>query len=94
MKFSDGFWLMRPDVTAYYPQHVHDAEVQGESLLLYGPFQRVEGRRGTTDVGLLTVRLSSPMENVIHVEAWHHQGALDPGPHFAKQEQVPEVSLY
>ena len=95
MKFSDGFWLMRSDVQASFPVHAHEVEVQGESLVVYGPFRRVAHRRDTTDVGMLTVRLSSPMPNVIHVELCHHKGVPDAAPAFELAPgTAPEIALY
>ncbi|MHB1318005.1 MAG: alpha-xylosidase [Anaerolineae bacterium] len=94
MKFSDGYWLMRSDVQAYYPSHVHDVEVRGEALEVYGAFKRVQRRGDTTDIGMLTVRLSSPMTNVIHVEMYHHKGAVQQGPAFRLTPgAVPEIAI-
>jgi alpha-D-xyloside xylohydrolase len=94
MKFSDGYWLMRPDVRAQYPVHAHEVEVQGESLVVYGPFRRVLHRRDTTDIGMLTVRLSSPMANVIHVQMVHHKGASAKRPGFPLNiDPAPEIAI-
>ncbi len=94
MKFTDGYWQMRPDVTAYFPAHVHEVEVQGDALLAYGPVRRIRSRGDTLNTPMLTVRFSSPMENVIHVEIWHHKGTVNRGPAFALNPgPAPEVSI-
>ena len=31
MKFTDGYWQLRPGVTPLYPVHVHDVEMIGAS---------------------------------------------------------------
>jgi len=95
MKFTDGYWLMRSDVTAQFAQHVHEVDLEGESLIAYGPFKHVAHRRDTTDIGMLTARYSSPAENVIRVEIYHHKGMVNRPPFFdLGYEGSPEVSLF
>ncbi len=95
MKFTDGYWHMRPDLTAYFPAHVHEVEVQDDALMVYGAIRRIQRRGDTLDAPLLTVRLSSPVENVIHVEMWHHKGALQRGPAFELTPgPAPEVTIH
>ena len=45
MKFTDGFWQMRPGVTALYAQEAYDLEQRENSLVVSAPtkvFQPVE----------------------------------------------------
>jgi alpha-D-xyloside xylohydrolase len=43
MKFTDGYWQMRPGVTPHYPAHVHEVEIEQHkegrpaALVAYGP---------------------------------------------------------
>lgn len=94
MKFTDGFWQMRPGVTAHYPVHVHEVEVAPAALTVYGPERRQTSRGDTINVGLLTVHLSSPLENVIRVRLTHHRGAQPRKPGFSLPAQrAPSVEV-
>jgi alpha-D-xyloside xylohydrolase len=94
MKFTNGYWLMRPDVTAHFPAHVHEVDVQGDALVAYAAIRRIQHRGDTLDTPLLTARFSSPMENVIHVELYHHKGAVQAGPAFELTPgPAPSVSI-
>ncbi len=94
MKFTDGYWHMRSDVTAYFPVHVHETEIQGEALLAYGPVKRITHRGDTLNTPMLTARFSSPMENVIRVELFHHKGGPPRKPAFQLNEATaPELAI-
>ncbi|MBN1878451.1 MAG: alpha-xylosidase [Anaerolineae bacterium] len=94
MKFTDGYWQIRPGMTPHYAVHVYEAEVGEDSLTVYAPTRRVQHRGDTLDQPSLTVRLSSPMENVIHVQAHHHKGGKVAGPALAlKAQPVPSVTV-
>ena len=69
MKFTDGYWQMRPGVTPYYAAHAHEVEARERELVVYAPTKQVQHRGDTLNLPLLTVHLSSPMENAIRVRA-------------------------
>ncbi|MGF6824177.1 alpha-D-xyloside xylohydrolase [Microbacterium sp. ZKA21] len=79
MKFTDGFWQLRPGVTALYAQEAYDiwqtdVAADGQGLVVTAPTAAI-GRRGDTlNRPVLTVTLSSPMEGVIRVRVAHHEG--------------------
>ena len=92
MKFTDGYWQMQPGVTPYYAVHVHEVEATPDALTIYAPTQRLRGRGDTLNLPLLTVHLSSPMENVIRVQLYHHKGGRPPKPQFElKLQPAPDV---
>jgi alpha-D-xyloside xylohydrolase len=94
MKFTDGHWLTRPGVTPHYAVHAYEVEAAPDALTIYAPTQRLHGRAGTTDQPLLTVHLSSPMENVIRVHLYHHVGGGPAKPQFAlKPQPAPDVAV-
>lgn len=94
MKFSRGVWLMREGVTPHYAVHVCDFEHDENSLTLYAPDKWVTGRVATLDTPLLTIRLSSPIENVIRVQIWHHRGTPVHPPCFELQQRpAPAVQI-
>jgi len=95
MKFTDGFWLMRPGVTPIFPVQVYDVEVEPDALTVYGSPRRLTHRADTLDVPLLTVRFSSPMTNVIRVQFFHHKGQLRKKPEFQiKPQPKPKVEVH
>lgn len=83
MKFTDGYWLMRPGVSAHHAVSVADAVVTGDRLTLYAPVGRVASRGDTLNGPLLTVECWSPAEGVIGVRTTHHGGRAPRRPEFA-----------
>jgi alpha-D-xyloside xylohydrolase len=79
VKFTDGYWHLRPGVTANYAQEAYDiAPVQtpdGDGLVIHAPSQPIVARGNVLNRALLTVTLSSPLEGVVRVRIEHHQGA-------------------
>src|SRR5437868_7136584 len=67
MKFTDGYWRLRPGVQPLYPVHVHDVETGADRLTVYAPTKRVNGRGDTLDTPLITVRCTAPAPDVIAV---------------------------
>lgn len=79
MKFTDGFWQLRPGVTALYAQEAYDifetdATVDGRGLVVTAPTKQIEHRGDTLNRPVLTTTLSSPLEGVIRVRIEHHIG--------------------
>ena len=94
MKFTDGYWNMRPGVTPHYAVHVHDIDVEPDALVVYAPTRRLNHRGDTLNLPLLTLRFSSPMENVIRVQMWHHKGGRSRKPTFElKPQPTPDVII-
>ncbi len=95
MKFTDGYWHMRPGVSPYWAAQVHDVEVEADTLTVYAPTKKLMGRGDTLNLPLLTVRFSSPAENVIRVQMWHHRGGVLRKPEFElKSQSKPEVMVH
>ncbi|WP_125132884.1 alpha-xylosidase [Microbacterium sp. 10M-3C3] len=78
MKFTDGFWQLRPGVTALYGQEAFDVrEVEtadGAGIRVLAPTKTIERRGDTLNRPVLTVTLSSPLEGVVRVRIEHHTG--------------------
>src|SRR4051812_14544617 len=82
MKFTDGYWQLRPGVEPQYPVHVRDVEVRSDRLTVYAPAKRVVERGDTLNMPLLTVQCTAPAPDVIAVRITRYAGAVDRGPHF------------
>ena len=94
MKFTDGYWQMRPGNTPHYAAQVHDVTVEQEALTVYAPVGKLHTRGHTVSQPLLTVRYSSPMENVIRVQLVHHRGKRPQKPEFTLTPgSAPKISL-
>jgi alpha-D-xyloside xylohydrolase len=94
MKFTDGYWQMRPNITPYYAAQVHEVTVEDDKLTVYAPIGKLQERGHTVNQPLLTVRFSSPMENVIRVQLIHHKGTNLRKPEFTIYSgPPPQVSI-
>ncbi|MFT4157740.1 MAG: alpha-xylosidase [Microbacterium sp.] len=79
MKFTDGFWQLRPGVSALYAQEAYDIDTtstaDGEGVMVIAPTKKITNRGDTLNTPVLTTTLSSPAEGVIRVRIVHHEGA-------------------
>ncbi len=82
MKFTNGYWLIRPEFDMAYATEFYRAEIKNDSLTLLAPTQHIAHRGATLGGPALTVTLSTPMDNVIKVELIHFKGEKDRHPHF------------
>jgi len=82
MKFTDGYWQMRRGVTPYFPAQVHSVFADSDSLTILAPTKKIQHRGDTLNLPMLTIRLTTPMENIIRVQVAHHKGSIPRGPQF------------
>lgn len=74
MKFTDGFWAVRPGVAATYAQEAYDVLAEDDRVVVTAPTQRIRARGNVLNTPVLTVTLSAPAEGVIKVRVEHHTG--------------------
>jgi len=86
MKFTNGYWLIKEGVDPHFAACVYEAEQQGDELVIYAPERPINARGSTLNCLLLTIRYSSPMENVIKVRVSHFDGGVNRGPHFPLEQ--------
>ncbi|WP_291049179.1 alpha-xylosidase [Herbiconiux sp.] len=77
MKFTDGFWMLRPGVTKLFAQEAYDLDEVDGALRVTAPTKVIEARGDTLNRAVLTVTLSSPLEGVIGVRIEHFTGGHD-----------------
>src|SRR5258708_34000767 len=95
MKFSDGYWMMRPGVHASYPAGVLDAVPGPDSLVVYAPTQQIRGRGDLLKGPVVTLAFTSPMPDVIGGEMTHFAGQIRKEPAFRPlAEQNPDTSAW
>jgi alpha-D-xyloside xylohydrolase len=94
MKFTDGYWGFRPNVTPHFAVQVSDITVEADALIIYGSTRRLTHRGDTLNTGLLTVRFSSPLPDVIRVQIYHHLGQRPSTPTFTLYPQpTPDLHI-
>ena len=82
MKFTDGQWLVKEKHTFLHPVQVFDVDFDNEELVVYAFTKPALGRAQTLDQGSITIRLSSPQEDIIKVRMNHFDGSVEKGPFF------------
>ena len=88
MKFTNGFWEIKPEVTSHYVAQAREVQLGTNELTVYAPEKRINHRGDTLNIGVMTIRYSSPLPNVIHVQAYHHKGGGLPQPAFEVYEDA------
>ena len=93
MKFTNGFWLIRPEYIPTYPVEYSTHDVKGNSLVLYASTKHISNRGDMLNIPVITVTLSSPMPDVIKVSIVHFKGALYKKPFFDihSEESIVEI---
>ncbi len=87
MKFTNGYWLMREGLDAYFPAEAHDLDIDEKSITVFAPPKPIRHRGDTLNCKLLTVNYSSPMEDVIKVRFYNHKGGVPKIPNFEIYEK-------
>jgi alpha-D-xyloside xylohydrolase len=94
MKFTDGNWLVAPGVTPHHPALAYDVATDGDSLVVTAPTRPIRHRVDTLQGPVLTIRISSPAENVIRVRIEHYAGGQERGPRIPLMPTAaPEVEI-
>lgn len=95
MKFTDGYWQLRPGVTSHFAAQAYDVESDGLALTVNAPTRVIQTRGHTLNLPMLTVRYSTPMEGIIRVQVVHHKGGKAPHPQFNLFEMpiTPKIEI-
>ena len=93
MKFTEGYWCTKKEITPLYAAEFADSRREGDELILYAPGKHIAGRGDCLNLGMLTVRLSSPMEDVIKVSVRHFEGTAYNGPFARIHQTSPHVTV-
>lgn len=93
MKFTDGYWCVKKEMEPLYAVEYAAHRINGNELTVYAPGKHISNRGDCLNLGMLTIRLSSPMEDVIKVSAVHFEGAAYKGPFAEIYTTSPHVSI-
>ncbi|RIX30774.1 alpha-xylosidase [Amnibacterium setariae] len=78
MRFTDGFWLMRPGVEAHYAREAYEARVRDDALVVTAPTKAIRTRGDTLNLPVLTVTVAPHIPGVVRVRIEHHTGGGEP----------------
>ncbi|WP_341716656.1 alpha-xylosidase [Micromonospora sp. FIMYZ51] len=88
MKFTDGYWQLRPGVTVLRPGTVESVEPDERAVTVFAPIGKITGRGDTLNRPVVTVRFFSPAPGVVGVTVGHHSGGLPKQPRFRLAERT------
>ena len=88
MKFHNGCWLFKEGYECFSPQHVYEVRKSESEVVLCAPTGRIQHKGDTLGGINLTIKITSPMSEVIRVQTFHHMGVVEKGPEF--ELEIPE----
>ncbi|OPJ59500.1 alpha-xylosidase [Clostridium oryzae] len=71
MKFSDGQWLLKDDVTLYAPSEARDIQISDDTMTVFAPYKQIIQRGDTLNAPQFTIKFFSPANDVIGVKLYH-----------------------
>lgn len=91
MKFSNGCWLQKENCECFAPQEVYYATIEKTEVTLCTPTSHIVSRGDTLGGVNLTVKITSPMPEVLRVQTYHHMGSIKKSPEFELEitESIP-----
>ena len=87
MKFTNGYWLIRPNFQMQYATQAVRVEKRPDTLHVLSACRPIHHRGDTLDGGTLDVTFTAPRENIIRVTVTHFAGKRDNAPHFETYEE-------
>lgn len=78
MRFTDGFWLMRPGVQAHYSREAYDLHATADALVVTAPTAAIRTRGDTLNLPVLTVTVAPHLPGIVRVRIVHHGGGGEP----------------
>lgn len=82
MKFTNGYWLLRPEYDLRFAVEYHRSQTYPDGMEILCPSASIQGRGDMLNCPTLSVRFSAPMENVLRVRIRHFKGNIPRGPYF------------
>jgi len=93
MKFTQGYWMIRPNFSMQYASQCVRVDKREKELHVLSACRPIYGRGDILDGGTLDVTFSAPMTNVIRVKVTHFAGTRLKNPRFQinETEVVPVI---
>ncbi|MGH7996679.1 MAG: alpha-xylosidase [Opitutaceae bacterium] len=80
MKFTHGHWLQPPGVRAHFAAEGRWADIEADAVTVRAATRPIRHHGDTLQGPMLTVRLSSPLADVVRVRIEHFAGLVPRGP--------------
>ncbi len=91
MKFSNGCWLLKEGYGCFSPQEVFEMKIGDKEVVLCAPTHKITTRGDTLGGANLTIRITSPLPDVIRVQTRHYMGTLPKSPSFELKLDNPQT---
>ena len=91
MKFSNGCWLLKEGIACFSPAQVYYTTRDEKEVTLCAPTHPIEERGDTLGFANLTIRITSPMPDVIRVQTDHYMGRAPKAPTFELNLDNPQT---
>lgn len=82
MKFSNGCWMQKEGTEVFSPAEVYFSKVDNNEVVITAPTHKIRHRGDTLGGVNLTIRISSPMAEVLRVQTNHYLGVRKKTPDF------------
>lgn len=93
MKFTEGYWLRSEKANILYASQAYDVQEIPGGMRVLAPVGYISSRGATLNMPTITLEFTAPMENMIAVRAWHHEGYDKKEPVCPKHPQPVEVHV-
>ena len=91
MKFNNGCWLLKEGVACFSPGEVYYTKIEEKEVSLCAPTHKITERGDTLGGVNLTIRISSPMPDIIRVQTDHYMGTVPKSPSFELNLDNPQT---
>ncbi|GHV38701.1 alpha-xylosidase [Clostridia bacterium] len=82
MQFSNGCWINQKGVEVFSPAQVYFTKIEKGKLTLCAPSGRIESRGATLGGVNVTIEITSPVEGILRVKAYHYAGTVKKEPNY------------
>lgn len=89
MKYHNGCWILKEGYQCFSPKQAYEIRKTDTQLWIVAPTARIEKKGDTLGGVNLSVCITSPKEDVIRVQTFHHRGAAERGPSFELEGAEP-----
>lgn len=93
MKFTNGYWQLREQYQATYAVEYNNHIIDKNELKIFAPNKHIGNRGDVLNLGMLTITLTSPIENVIKVNITHFKDGKENTPIAPVIEENPFVTI-
>lgn len=86
MKFSNGCWLQKEGCECFSPAEIYFTRLEEDRVTLCAPTSKIQNRGATLGGVNLTIQITAPYPEVLHIQASHHMGLQRKAPSFELTE--------